>query len=148
MLQITGRDLDHGTSPPIPPKATALHGDKMEHKTTINHARKRKVREKRVEVKLSTEEYETLKNANTASVARFLRESALSAVNKEETQIPQFTKLDRDFLLELSRIGNNINQIAHAVNRDLAADRPLDAARLLHLLIGVDQTLKELRDDR
>ena len=148
MLQTTGRDLDHGASPPIPPKATALHGDKMEHKTTINHARKRKVREKRVEVKLSTEEYETLKNANTASIARFLRESALSAVNKEETQIPQFTKLDRDFLLELSRIGNNINQIAHAVNRDLAADRPLDAARLLHLLIGVDQTLKELRDDR
>ena len=140
--------LFRGTPPETPQKATALHGDKMEHKTTINHARKRKVREKRVEVKLSTEEYETLKNANTASIARFLRESALSAVNKEETQIPQFTKLDRDFLLELSRIGNNINQIAHAVNRDLAADRPLDAARLLHLLIGVDQTLKELRDDR
>ena len=120
----------------------------MEYKATINHTRKRKVREKRVEVKLSTEEYETLKNANTASIARFLRESALSAVNKQETQVPQFTKLDRDFLLELSRIGNNINQIAHAVNRDLAADRPLDAARLLHLLIGVDQTLKELRDDR
>ena len=140
--------LFRGTPPETPQKATALHGDKMEHKTTINHARKRKVREKRVEVKLSTEEYETLKNANTASIARFLRESALSAVNKQETQVPQFTKLDRDFLLELSRIGNNINQIAHAVNRDLAADRPLDAARLLHLLIGVDQTLKELRDDR
>lgn len=140
--------LFRGTPPETPQKAAALHGDKMEHKTTINHARKRKVREKRVEVKLSTEEYETLKNANTASIARFLRESALSAVNKEETQVPQFTKLDRDFLLELSRIGNNINQIAHAVNRDLAADRPLDAARLLHLLIGVDQTLKELRDDR
>ena len=140
--------LFRGTPPETPQKAAALHGDKMEHKTTIKHARKRKVREKRVEVKLSTEEYETLKNANTASIARFLRESALSAVNKEETQVPQFTKLDRDFLLELSRIGNNINQIAHAVNRDLAADRPLDAARLLHLLIGVDQTLKELRDDR
>ena len=137
-------------TPQKPQKATALHGDKMEHKTTINHARnrKRKVREKRVEVKLSTEEYEALKNANTASIARFLRESALSAVNKEETQIPQFTKLDRDFLLELSRIGNNINQIAHAVNRDLAADRPLDAARLLHLLIGIDQVVRELRDDR
>ena len=140
--------LFRGTPPETPQKATALHGDKMEHKTTIKHARKRKVREKRVEIKLSTEEYETLKNANTASVARFLRESALSAVNKQETQVPQFTKLDRDFLLELSRIGNNINQIAHAVNRDLAADRPIDAARLLHLLIGVDQTLKELRDDR
>lgn len=152
MLQTTGRDLDHGASPPIPPqkpqKATALHGDKMEHKTTINHARKRKVREKRVEVKLSTEEYEALKNANTASIARFLRESALSAVNKEETQVPQFTKLDRDFLLELSRIGNNINQIAKAINTDIAADRPIDAARLLHLLIGIDQVVRELRDDR
>ena len=147
MLQITGRDLVHGDTPRNPPKATALHGDIMEYKATINHTRKRKVREKRVEVKLSTEEYETLKNANTASIARFLRESALSAVNKQETQVPQFTKLDRDFLLELSRIGNNINQIAHAVNRDLASDRPLDAARLLHLLIGIDQVVRELRND-
>ena len=48
---------------------------------------------------------------------------------------------------ELARIGNNINQIAHAVNRDLAADRPLDAARLLHLLIGIDQVVRELRND-
>ena len=140
--------LFRGTPPETPQKATALHGDKMEHKTTINHARKRKVREKRVEVKLSTEEYEALKNANTASIARFLRESALSAVNKEETQIPQFTKLDRDFLLELSRIGNNINQIAKAINTDIAADRPIDAARLLHLLIGIDQVVRELRNDR
>jgi hypothetical protein len=67
---------------------------------------------------------------------------------KQEMEVPQFTKLDRDFLLELSRIGNNINQLAHAVNRDLASDRPLDAARLLYLLVGVEQALKELRDDR
>ena len=87
----------------------------MEYKAKINHAKKRKVREHRVEVRLSDDELAQLKNANTASVARFLRESALSAVNKQETQVPQFTKLDRDFLLELSRIGNNINQIAHAV---------------------------------
>ena len=53
-----------------------------------------------------------------------------------------------DAMRELSAIGNNINQIAHAVNRDLAADRPLDAARLLHLLIGIDQVVRELRDDR
>ena len=49
---------------------------------------------------------------------------------------------------EIHQIGNNINQIAKAINTDIAADRPIDAARLLHLLIGVDQTLKELRDDR
>ncbi|ENW21089.1 hypothetical protein L313_1499 [Acinetobacter haemolyticus CIP 64.3 = MTCC 9819] len=97
---------------------------------------------------MSDDELNQLKNANASSIARLLREGALSAVNKQETQVPQFTKLDRDFLLELSRIGNNINQIAKAINTDIAADRPIDAARLLHLLIGVDQTLKELRDDR
>ncbi|MBO8252650.1 plasmid mobilization relaxosome protein MobC, partial [Acinetobacter nosocomialis] len=43
------------------------------------------------------------------------------------------------------RIGGNINQIAKAINTDIASSRPLDAARLLHLLIGIDQTLKELK---
>ena len=134
--------------PPIPPKATALHGDIMEYKAKINHAKKRKVREHRVEVRLSDDELAQLKNANAPSIARLLRESALSAVNKQEIQVPQFTKLDRDFLLELSRIGNNINQISRAINTDIASSRPLDAARLLHLLIGIDQVIKELRDDR
>ena len=58
-----------------------------------------------------------------------------------------YTKLDREFLLELSRIGGNINQIAKAINTDIASSRPLDAARLLHLLIGIDQTLRELKND-
>ena len=38
-----------------------------------------------------------------------------------------------------------INQIAKAINTDIASSRPLDAARLLHLLIGIDQTLRELK---
>ena len=46
---------------------------------------------------------------------------------------------------EIQKIGVNINQIAKAINTDLASSRPLDAARLLHLLIGIDQTLKELK---
>ena len=140
--------LFSGTPPETPQKSTALHGDIMEYKAKINHAKKRKVREHRVEVRLSDDELAQLKNANAPSIARFLRESALSAVNKQEIQVPQFTKLDRDFLLELSRIGNNINQISRAINTDIASSRPLDAARLLHLLIGIDQVIKELRDDR
>lgn len=139
--------LFSGTPPETPQKSTALHGDIMEHKAKINHAKRRKVREHRIEVRLSDDELAQLKNANASSIARLLRESALRAVNKQEMEVPQFTKLDREFLLELSRIGNNVNQIAHAVNRDLASSRPLDAARLLHLLIGVDQAIKELRDD-
>jgi hypothetical protein len=69
MLQITGRDLVQGT-PPKPPKATALHGDIMEYKAKINHAKKRKVREHRVEVRLSDDELNQLKNANASSIAR------------------------------------------------------------------------------
>ena len=93
---------------------------------------------------MSDTELQKLRDGNVENIARFLRESAMAAVGGRE-QKHVYTKLDREFLLELSRIGNNINQIAHAVNRDLASDRPLDAARLLHLLIGIDQTLKELK---
>ena len=119
----------------------------MEYKAKINHAKKRKVREHRVEVRLSDDELNQLKNANASSIARLLRESALSAVNKQETQVPQFTKLDRDFLLELSRIGNNINQIAKAINTDLAKGEPFDAVRLFHLLIAINENLEALRAD-
>ena len=131
---------------PIPPKAKALHGDRMERKE-IEFPKKRKIRPHRVEVRLSVEEMEKLKNANSSSVAKLLRESALSVVGSGEGTKPYFTKLDKEFVLELARIGTNINQIARAINTDLARDRPLDAVKLLHLLIGIDQTLKELRND-
>ena len=51
-----------------------------------------------------------------------------------------------DLVFELRRIGNNINQIARAINTDLVAREPLDAVKLLHLLIGIDETLKQLRE--
>ncbi len=118
----------------------------MERKE-IEFPKKRKIRPHRVEVRLSVEEMEKLKNANSSSVAKLLRESALSVVGSGEGTKPYFTKLDKEFVLELARIGTNINQIARAINTDLARDRPLDAVKLLHLLIGIDQTLKELRND-
>ena len=65
-----------------------------------------------------------------------------SKATLKKNQEHHYTKLDREFLLELSRIGGNINQIAKAINTDIASSRPLDAARLLHLLIGIDQTFK------
>jgi hypothetical protein len=43
-------------------------------------------------------------------------------------------------------VGTNINQIARAINTDLVAREPLDAVKLLHLLIGIDETLKQLRE--
>ena len=44
-------------------------------------------------------------------------------------------------------IGNNVNQIAKAVNSDIAGTGTFDKVKLLHLLISIDQQLRELRPD-
>ena len=102
------------------------------------------VREKSYKVRLSIAEVETLKEANVLNIAKFLRDSALNAVNEKE-QKSFYSKVDRDFVLELSRIGKNINQIAKAINTDLAKREPMNAVRLLHLLIAVNENLEQLK---
>ena len=122
----------------------------QQHKVRINHERKRPVRTKTVKVTLFDFEYELLESKNPFnSVAKLMRESALKAVSDEgeyKKKVGTYTKLDRSFVLELSRVGTNINQIARAINTDLVVREPLDAVKLLHLLIGIDETLKQLRE--
>lgn len=105
------------------------------------------IREKSYKVRMSVAEVETLKEANVLNIAKFLRDSALNAVNEEKEQKSFYSKVDRDFVLELSRIGNNINQIAKAINTDIAKGEPFDAVRLLHLLIAINENLEALRED-
>ena len=107
-------------------------------------------RNKVYKVRFSDAEVQKIKDANILNIAKYLRDTSLAQIdatqgNAKKNQENHYTKIDRDFLLELSRIGGNINQIAKAINTDIASSRPLDAARLLHLLIGIDQTLKELK---
>lgn len=102
------------------------------------------VRDKTYKVRLSTEELEVLKNDNVQNIARFLRESGLNSINKKK-QKNLYSKLDREFLLELSRIGNNVNQIAKAINIDIAKREPLSAVKLLHLLISINENLQDLK---
>lgn len=117
------------------------------HKHEIDHEKKRLIRTKVVKVTLFDSEFQLLDERNPYnSVARLLRESALRSVNQEETSTTQYSKLDRDFILELSRIGKNINQIAKVINTTIARQEPLEAVKLLHLLIGIDETLKDLRE--
>lgn len=104
------------------------------------------VREKIYKVRLSTAEVETLREANVLNIAKFLRDSALNAVNEKE-QKSFYSKVDRDFVLELSRIGNNLNQIAKAVNVEAARGDPFDAVKLLQFLIAIDESLQSLRED-
>jgi lactate dehydrogenase-like 2-hydroxyacid dehydrogenase len=54
---------------------------------------------------------------------------------------------ERNLILELGRIGNNVNQIAKAINTDIAGTGTFDKVKLLHLLISIDQQLRELRPD-
>ncbi|WP_435366369.1 hypothetical protein [Acinetobacter lwoffii] len=57
-------------------------------------------------------------------------------------------------LNEVKAVGNvesverlNVNQIAKAVNTDIAGIGTFDKVKLLHLLISIDQQLRELRPD-
>jgi hypothetical protein len=100
-----------------------------------------------VKVTLFDSEFKLLEDKNPYnSVAKLLRESALKAVKQEDVHTSTYSKLDRDFILELSRIGTNINQISKAINTNIAREEPFEAVKLLHLLIGIDETLKKLKE--
>ena len=120
------------------------------------------VRERTFKVRLSETEYQLLDANNPyGSIAKLLRQAAVEKATKihnskvEDDQKIKTTKLveasysktERTLILELGRIGNNINQIAKAINTDIASTGAFDKVKLLHLLISIDQQLRELRPD-
>ena len=120
------------------------------------------VRERTFKVRLSESEYQLLDSNNPyGSIAKLLRQSAVEKVTKihnskadddekiKTTKIVEssYSKIERELILELSRIGNNVNQIAKAINTDIAGTGTFDKVKLLHLLISIDQQLRELRPD-
>ena len=120
------------------------------------------VRERTFKVRLSESEYQLLDSNNPyGSIAKLLRQAAVEKATKihnskaEDDQKIKTTKLveasysktERTLILELGRIGNNINQIAKAINTDIASTGAFDKVKLLHLLISIDQQLRELRPD-
>ena len=127
-------------------------------------SKQRKVREHRVEVRLSEAEYQLIEINNPFnSIAKLLRQSALDeVVNIHNSKAEESKKIkpskvvktsysstEKALLLELARVGNNVNQIAKAVNTDISSTGAFDKVKLLHLLISIDQQLRELRlDDR
>ena len=120
------------------------------------------VRERTFKVRLSESEYQLLDSNNPyGSIAKLLRQAAVEKATKihnskveddqkiKETKVVEssYSKTERALILELSRIGNNVNQIAKAVNTDIAGTGAFDKVKLLHLLISIDQQLRELRPD-
>ena len=130
--------------------------DSSETKTT------KLVRERTFKVRLSESEYQLLDANNPfGSIAKLLRQSAVEKATKihnskadddekiKTTKIVEssYSKIERELILELSRIGNNVNQIAKAINTDIAGTGTFDKVKLLHLLISIDQQLREIRPD-
>jgi biopolymer transport protein ExbB/TolQ len=120
------------------------------------------VRERTFKVRLSETEYQLLDSNNPyGSIAKLLRQAAVEKVTKihnskanEEEKIKtttvvesSYSKTERALILELGRIGNNVNQIAKAIHTDIAGTGAFDKVKLLHLLISIDQQLRELRPD-
>ena len=120
------------------------------------------VRERTFKVRLSESEYQLLDSNNPyGSIAKLLRQAAVEKATKihnskaeddqkiKPTKVVEssYTKTERALILELGRIGNNVNQIAKAVNTDLAGTGAFDKVKLLHLLISIDKQLRELRPD-
>ena len=120
------------------------------------------VRERTFKVRLSESEYQLLDSNNPyGSIAKLLRQAAVEKAirihnSKAEddqkikgTKVVEssYSKTERALILELGRIGNNVNQIAKAVNTDIAGVGTFDKVKLLHLLISIDQQLRELRPD-
>ena len=120
------------------------------------------VRERTFKVRLSESEYQLLDTNNPyCSIAKLLRQAAVEKATKiynskaedgqkiKPTKVVEstYSKTERALILELGRIGNNVNQIAKAVNTDLAGTGAFDKVKLLHLLISIDKQLRELRPD-
>ena len=127
----------------------------------IQHTKQR-VRERTFKVRLSESEYQLLDANNPyGSIAKLLRQAAIEKATKiynskaeddqkiKATKVVEssYSKTERTLILELGRIGNNVNQIAKAINTDIASTGAFDKVKLLHLLISIDQQLRELRPD-
>ena len=120
------------------------------------------VRERTFKVRLSESEYQLLDSNNPyGSIAKLLRQAAVEKATKihnskaeddqkiKATKVVEssYSKTERTLILELGRIGNNVNQIAKAINTDIASTGAFDKVKLLHLLISIDRQLRELRPD-
>ena len=120
------------------------------------------IRERTFKVRLSESEYQLLDSNNPyGSIAKLLRQAAVEKATKihnskveddqkiKATKVVEssYSKTERALILELSRIGNNVNQIAKAVNTDIAGTGAFDKVKLLHLLLSIDQQLRALPPD-
>ena len=148
-------NLDQGFQPRYPESIAPKRGvTKMDTATIPTWQRPEPVEEHRtniVKVRLTDSELSLIKEKNPhASLSRFMREATLNAA-RPTSQIEQpkqkYSTTHKNLLIELSRIGTNVNQIARAINVDVKNLNDIDKTKLLILLLDIEKQLKELRPD-
>jgi hypothetical protein len=108
------------------------------------------LRNKRVEIRVCQQEYEKLEKhaleAGYLNVAQYLRESGLT--RKQITSPSTKQKEKNQWLYEINRIGNNVNQIARHLNQGKVPDEEM-LMILLQIQDIAQDTLKEaLKSER
>nr|WP_294839831.1 plasmid mobilization relaxosome protein MobC [uncultured Methylotenera sp.] len=102
------------------------------------------LRDKRVEIRVCQQEYEKLEKhaleAGYLNVAQYLRESGLT--RKQITSPSTKQKENNQWLYEINRIGNNVNQIARHLNQGKVPDEEM-LMLLLQIQDMAQDTLKE-----
>lgn len=102
------------------------------------------LRDKRVEIRVCQQEYEKLEKhaleAGYLNVAQYLRESGLT--RKQITSPSTKQKEKNQWLYEINRIGNNVNQIARHLNQGQVPDEEM-LMLLLQIQDMAQDTLKE-----
>lgn len=95
----------------------------------------------KIEIRTTPEEkrhWQDIAENKGVSLSELVR-STLGGLRLRKRREPP--KVAPELLRELARIGNNLNQLAHAANRK----KPLEAAPLLIRLIEIDRELAAIR---
>ena len=97
---------------------------------------------KRVNVTLTAEEYQFLLNRSAQageSPTAYLKNAALHQMADKRQLTTEELECFRSGIIEIRRIGNNLNQIAHAANSGIA----FDPKEIRQLLGDMEQTIKK-----
>lgn len=98
-------------------------------------------RTKEIKIRLTDDEHSALiARATSPKLAEWMRESCLDIRKPAARKIPL---VDPQLLRALSGIGNNVNQIARALNHDPVFDR----VRLYEVLISIERELQSIRQE-
>ncbi len=102
----------------------------------------KEIRDKEIKIRVTESEYdELLSRSRKPRLAEWMREHCLGAKVPRSNTVP---RVDPDLLRQLAGMGNNLNQIARAVNSQ--GWKSLDRVQIVAALISIERELAGLRE--